>query len=296
VAAINAAMESESPDLLENPSYEDFARYFSTGILDGIPTCWDFITPFRGDITTMDTESWNFLSDLARVNFISEQQALDYDSFQNRDDNELSTSVLSVLPQVLSQNVRDSGKRKDSYCRYRAFSLSRETAFGRLDIIARTKSPGPDLVASPTRKLGCDEIEYLLDAKAILTPFKSSSPIPQMLFSISEQPVNGFNRLSMPTLSFRPSRPDDSPVFELAKYGSPHDLVLMIENGYASLNDCNTKGRSLLNVKTTKLFWGTSLTSEQHALGTTNLPMCKYLIEKGAEVDSFELDRFGQLV
>jgi hypothetical protein len=100
----------------------------------------------------------------------------------------------------------------------------------------------------------------------------------------------------MPTLSFRPSRPDDSPVFELAKYGSPHDLVLMIENGYASLNDCNTKGRSLLNVKTTKLFWGTSLTSEQHALGTTNLPMCKYLIEKGAEVDSFELDRFGQLV
>lgn len=44
------------------------------------------------------------------------------------------------------------------------------------------------------------------------------------------------------------------------------------------------------------MFFEKPLTSEQHALGTTNVPMCKYLMERGADVDSFELDRFGQLV
>lgn len=252
MAATSAAMDFESPDPIEIPSYGDFVRYFTTGVLDEMPTCWDLIAPFGGDITTMDTESWNFLNDLVGVNSVSEQQVQDYDSFQNRPDIEFSTAVLSVPPKVDSKEDKGKRKLKESYSQYRTFSISRETAFGRLDIIAQTKSPGPELGASPIGRLDCEATEDQFKAMAILTPFKNSFPIPQMVFSVSEQAVTGFNSLSVPTLSFRPSRPDDSHVFEIAKYGSPHDLQLMIDNGLASLNDCNTKGRSLLNVRTTK--------------------------------------------
>jgi hypothetical protein len=242
-------MDLESPDPIERPSFGDFVRYFTTGILDGVPTCWDLIAPFSGDIATIDTESWNFLNDLAGVNLIGKQQAQEYYSFQNSHDIEFSTSALSVLPKAYSKDVDGKRKRDDSYYRYRTFSLSRATAFGRLDIIAQTKSLSPDLGASPTPRLGCEATEEHFEAKAILTSFESSFPIPQMVFSLSEQTINGFNRILVPTLSFRPSRPDDSDIFEVAKYGSPHDLERMIENGRASLNDCNTKGRSLLNVR-----------------------------------------------
>jgi hypothetical protein len=244
-----------SPDPIEIPSYEDFVRYFATGVLDRIPTFWDLIAPFSGDITTFDTESWNFLNDIAGVNLINEQQTQDFESFQHGHDIEFSTSVLSMPPKMRSENVKDKQKQTNTCYQYRTFSLSRATAFGRLDIIAQTKFLGPGQGVSSTRRLGCDAIQDRIEAKAILTPFKSSSPIPQMVFYVSEEAVNGFNNLSMPTLSFRPSRADDSHVLEAAKYGNPHDLALMIENGLASLNDCNTKGRSLLNVWTANFYF-----------------------------------------
>jgi hypothetical protein len=44
------------------------------------------------------------------------------------------------------------------------------------------------------------------------------------------------------------TRPDDSDVFQVDKYGSPVELEVMFHNSLASLTDCDTKGRSLLNV------------------------------------------------
>ena len=51
------------------------------------------------------------------------------------------------------------------------------------------------------------------------------------------------------TISFQSVRPDESHVFELATFGSVEELVALFEAGDASLSDCDSKGRSLLNVR-----------------------------------------------
>jgi hypothetical protein len=136
-----------------------------------------------------------------------------------------------------------------NYKEQRLFSLSRETAFGRLDIITQTKCLHlSDEGIAKTEVSHGGEIGRRFEAKAVITPFKSQYLLPQFVFTVEEQTVSGFLSLSTPTLSCMWTRPDDSDVFQVAKYGSLVELEVMFHNGLASLTDCDTKGRSLLNV------------------------------------------------
>ena len=51
-----------------------------------------------------------------------------------------------------------------------------------------------------------------------------------------------------PTLSFHAVIPDDSPVFRLVEDGDLEGLKQMLQDGLASVTDCDTRGRSLLAV------------------------------------------------
>jgi hypothetical protein len=52
-----------------------------------------------------------------------------------------------------------------------------------------------------------------------------------------------------PTISFHAVIPDDSKVFQLVEDGDLHGLRQMLQDGLASLTDCDTYGRSLLGVE-----------------------------------------------
>ncbi|MCJ1379432.1 palmitoyltransferase akr1 [Xylographa soralifera] len=75
------------------------------------------------------------------------------------------------------------------------------------------------------------------------------------------------------TMSFQSVRPDGSAVFGIASFGSVEDLVKLFEADEAYLSDCDSKGRSLLN----------------YALRKLNVPVCKFLVEHHADVESLEL-------
>ena len=51
-----------------------------------------------------------------------------------------------------------------------------------------------------------------------------------------------------PTLSFHAIIPDNSSVFQLIESGDLEGLKQILQNGRASLTDCNTSGNSLLGV------------------------------------------------
>lgn len=72
----------------------------------------------------------------------------------------------------------------------------------------------------------------------------------------------------------------------------------MIHKGVASLTDCDTNGRSLLNVSNTNLSYliGRQLSLGKYALEAINPEMCKYLLGYKVDANEFQLDRFGQLV
>ena len=64
---------------------------------------------------------------------------------------------------------------------------------------------------------------------------------------IQKLTVAGFSKLSH-SISFSSMIPDDSKVFEIATKGSTEELARLFADGLASSTDCDTQGRSLLNV------------------------------------------------
>jgi hypothetical protein len=161
-----------------------------------------------------------------------------------------SSDVLSVQQHPIEAPPEASTKEKEqeaSCRRLRTFSLSRYTAFGRVDIIVQTKTSSNASGQPSTPSLASGELEDPFEARTIITSYKDAIAMPQVIFDIGKQ--TDVNKLSMPTLSLRSTIPDDSKIFDVVKFGSPRDLQAMIYDGLASFNDCDTNGRSLLNVR-----------------------------------------------
>jgi hypothetical protein len=76
----------------------------------------------------------------------------------------------------------------------------------------------------------------------------SSNPVKLRAFFIQKILRSGVFSLS-PTLSFHAIVPDDSLIFELVRQGNVKGLVEELQNGRASLTDCDSHGRSLLGVR-----------------------------------------------
>ncbi|KAL9003611.1 MAG: hypothetical protein Q9188_003532 [Gyalolechia gomerana] len=77
-----------------------------------------------------------------------------------------------------------------------------------------------------------------------------------------------------PKLSFHPIIPFDAQIFSAVQLGDVDGMLELFESGKASLNDCDWEGRSLL----------------QYAIYAQQLKPCRFLIGRGADVDSMELN------
>lgn len=243
--------EDVSSEIL--PKYSFSGRQYDSLVqwLGNTGQDWDWcpeqlLTSYSQLSSSMDTV-YSFDMDLANESFNSEKNLMDSDYFGNGSGNRLRSShQIETSPKASTKE-----KEQQAPCRrLRTFSLSRYTSFGRVDIMVQTKSSTSAPGGPSALNLANNKLEDSFEAKTIITSYENIIAVPQVIFKIGKKADT--NNLSMPILSFRSTIPDNSKIFDVAKFGSPRDLQAMIYDGLASLNDCDTNGRSLLNVSNTE--------------------------------------------
>ena len=85
-------------------------------------------------------------------------------------------------------------------------------------------------------------------AKLLITPTSASVPNFQVIVDIASRAYQNRTVCFTPTLTFRAMIPSDSEVFRVVEGGSTKRLQKLLSSGAASLGDCDSMGRSLLNV------------------------------------------------
>ena len=92
------------------------------------------------------------------------------------------------------------------------------------------------------------ETAETLAAKLIITPTSAQFLNLQIIIDIASREYQDHAVHLTPTLTFRAIVPDDSEVFRVVEGGSVRKLKKLLDSGAASLGDCDSMGRSLLNV------------------------------------------------
>ena len=85
-------------------------------------------------------------------------------------------------------------------------------------------------------------------AKVVVTPTTTTVSNFQIIIDLSSYTYQNRTVHFTPTLTFRAMIPDDSEVFRVVQRGSVKKLKKLLSRGAASLGDCDSLGRSLLNV------------------------------------------------
>lgn len=141
--------------------------------------------------------------------------------------------------------------------------------------------------------------EEEFSARVVFTPASTTSSTSQLILSLSQRFTNGNNILSTPVLSFRSIVPKNSAVFRIVQHGSVYELQKALSEGSASLTDCDSKGRPLLNVRTNVLEHSHEHTQKtnfmKYAMRALRPTMARFLIEAGADVNSYEVDQLGEI-
>jgi hypothetical protein len=121
------------------------------------------------------------------------------------------------------------------------FIISSVGKGGRIDVCTRTCNSN----------LNTDENDLVeqLFLEITITPPSDTFLIPQTVFRLSRETSRYRSTLLTPIISFRRIRPDSDDIFQIARYGTSEDLQRALSSGKASLSDCDTEGRSLMNVR-----------------------------------------------
>ena len=86
-------------------------------------------------------------------------------------------------------------------------------------------------------------------AKVVITPTTTTTLSNfQIIIDLASKTYQDRTVHFTPTLTFRAMIPDYSEVFEIVQRGSVKKLKKLLSSGAASLGDCDSEGRSLLNV------------------------------------------------
>ena len=100
-----------------------------------------------------------------------------------------------------------------------------------------------DLVNQETNQ----QVENIFEGTISLIPEENVSKVKISASFLQKWTENGYFSLK-PTLSFCAVIPDDSRIFTLTSEGDLNGMIHHIQQGHGSLTDCDSKGRSLLNV------------------------------------------------
>ena len=87
-----------------------------------------------------------------------------------------------------------------------------------------------------------------LAAKLTITPTAAQNSKFKIIIDIASREYQNHAVCFTSTLTFHAIVPDDSEVFRVVEGGSVRKLKKLLDSGTASLGDCDSMGRSLLNV------------------------------------------------
>lgn len=111
--------------------------------------------------------------------------------------------------------------------------------------ILKSTKPRNDLVNQETDQ----QVENIFEGTISLIPEENVSKVKLSASFLQKWTENGCFSLK-PTLSFCAIIPDDSRIFTLTSEGNLKGMINHIRQGHASLTDCDSRGRTLLNVGT----------------------------------------------
>ena len=97
-----------------------------------------------------------------------------------------------------------------------------------------------------------ESAEEAFAAKLLITPVSAPISNFQIVVDVASKTYHDRTMYLAPILTFRAIVPDDSEVFRVVEGGSVRKLKKLLDSGKASLGDCDSMGRSLLNVS---IFW-----------------------------------------
>lgn len=124
----------------------------------------------------------------------------------------------------------------------------------RLDAIFRT------MLLPDAEDQDIESSDEAFAARLLITPASAPSSNIQIVIDLASKTHYDRAIYFTPTITFRAMVPDDSEVFRVVEGGSVKKLKKLISSGRASLGDCDSMGRSLLNVSQSE--------AEEHALHT----------------------------
>ncbi|KXX75120.1 Peroxisomal NADH pyrophosphatase NUDT12 [Madurella mycetomatis] len=114
------------------------------------------------------------------------------------------------------------------------------------------------------------EVDFI--AKVVFHPARQNSTL---VISVKQAQLAAGSYLSIPSLSVHNIIPSNSPVFRLAGEGKIGDILGLVANGKANLQDRDEQGWSLLH----------------H--GANHPELCAFLIQHGLDVDEIARDKYG---
>lgn len=131
---------------------------------------------------------------------------------------------------------------------YRRIDRIYETDSGSVTICSRTRFLKNELCADGHKhEPNGEREEEAFEGIVTFLPTTSTSRT-MITASFVQNVAKGRHYALPPTISFHAMIPDDSEVFRVCEKGELRELISLLNDGSASLTDCDTKGRSLLNV------------------------------------------------
>ena len=95
---------------------------------------------------------------------------------------------------------------------------------------------------------GTERAEEAFAAKLLINPVSAPISNFEIVIDVASKRYHDRTMYLTPTLTFRAIVPDDSEVIRVVEGGSVRKLKKLLDSGQASLGDCDSMGRSLLNV------------------------------------------------
>lgn len=96
---------------------------------------------------------------------------------------------------------------------------------------------------------GTKSADEAFAAKLLFTPISASLSSSKIVINLASRIYRNNTVYLTPTLTFHAMIPDDSEIFRVVKRGSVRKLKKLVSSGAASLGDCDSMGRSLVNVR-----------------------------------------------
>ena len=171
----------------------------------------------------------------------------------------------------------------------KCYAFSREATAGSV-VIEVGKRLSSDHEMHTRVSTGCEDYsKEHFSARIKLIPSSFNGSNFQIILDLSQEfTKKGIVSLT-PRLSFRSIIPYDSEIFDIVQFGSVASLREALANRSASLTDCDPDGRSLLHVNIdSHRNAGLRLILDQYALDAMRPSIVRFLVEAGADTNSFE--------